>query len=38
MRQRYSKLLHEQIAVTVESPSDVREEITHLLQLFSISS
>lgn len=35
LRQRYSQLLHEEIARTVESPSEVREEIAHLLRVFS---
>lgn len=34
LRQRYRKQLHDQIALTVESPDDVNEEIMHLFKLF----
>jgi hypothetical protein len=34
LRQRYRRLLHEQIALTVDSPEDIREEILHLFKVF----
>ena len=34
MRQRYRKLLHAQIAKTVDSPEEVDEEIMHLFKVF----
>jgi RNA polymerase sigma factor (sigma-70 family) len=38
MRQRYKRLLQEQIAQTVESPSEVNDEIAHLFKVFSETS
>jgi RNA polymerase sigma-70 factor (ECF subfamily) len=34
LRQRYRRLLHEQIALTVDDPEDIREEILHLFKVF----
>ncbi len=34
MRQRYRRLLHEEIALTVDSPSEVNAEIVHLFKVF----
>lgn len=34
MRQRYRRLLHEEIALTVDSPSEVNAEIMHLFKVF----
>jgi hypothetical protein len=34
MRQRYRKLLRSQIALTVESPGEVDDEILHLFKVF----
>jgi RNA polymerase sigma-70 factor (ECF subfamily) len=34
MRQRYRRVLHEEIAVTVDSPSEVNDEIVHLFKVF----
>lgn len=35
MRQRYRRLLHEEIALTVDSPEEVNAEIMHLFKVFS---
>ena len=34
MRQRYRRLLHDEIALTVDSPDEVNEEIAHLFEIF----
>lgn len=34
LRQRYRRLLHEEIALTVDSPSEVNAEIVHLFKVF----
>ena len=34
MRQRYRRLLHDEIALTVDSPSEVNDEIVHLFKVF----
>lgn len=34
LRQRYRKILQEEIALTVETPEEVGEEITHLFRVF----
>ena len=34
MRQRYRRLLHEEIALTVDSPQEVNAEIAHLFKVF----
>lgn len=35
LRQRYRRILHEQIALTVDSPGEVNAEIAHLFKVFS---
>lgn len=35
MRQRYRRLLHEEITLTVDSPEEVNNEIAHLFKVFS---
>lgn len=38
LRQRYRRILHEEIALTVDSPREVNEEIVHLFKVFGLSA
>jgi DNA-directed RNA polymerase specialized sigma24 family protein len=38
LRQRYRRILNEEIALTVDSPEEIQEELRHLFQVFGAAS